>query len=50
MLGIFFFGKQRIICNVYVRNKTLKLKVLPQAEGKRSKIPLAYAWVSTVSY
>jgi hypothetical protein len=49
MLGIF----SSEIIEVYimcVRNKTLKLAVLPQAESKRSKIRLAYASVSTVSY
>jgi len=30
------FGDQRTISNVWIRNKTLKLTVLPQAEAKRS--------------
>jgi hypothetical protein len=49
MLGIFSseISEVYIMC---IRNKTLKLAVLPQAENKRSRIPLAYASVSTVSY
>jgi len=36
LLGNFCFGDQRIISNVYIRNKTPKSTVLPQAEDKRS--------------
>jgi hypothetical protein len=49
MLGIFSseINKLYVVC---ISNKTPKLTTLPQAENKRSKIPLDYAWVSTLGY